>query len=379
MTHTKDMETVSVDLAGRPYDILVGTELIARAGLLLQPLLPRRKTVIVTDAVVADRHLAHLHQSLAAAGISATDIILEPGDDHKNFDALEDLIDQLLEARVERQDKIIALGGGVIGDMTGLAASLVRRGVDFIQIPTTLLAQVDSSVGGKTGVNSRHGKNLIGTFHQPRLVIADTTVLDTLSNRQILAGYAEIVKYGLLGDGKFFAWLETNGRSLINGDASARQQAIVRSCKMKAEIVARDEHETGDRALLNLGHTFGHALETAHGYSPELLHGEAVAIGMVAALALSEDIGLLKSGNRLRVERHLRAVGLRTRPFGADPEELLELMRQDKKVLDDKMTFVVLEDIGRAVLRRDIPDSAVLGVLSRLMSSDGIAPSDLSG
>jgi len=277
------MDMVRVDLAGRGYDIRIGPGLLARAGAHIGPLLARPFTVIVTDETVAGLHLERLKAGLAAAGIDAETIVLPPGEATKSMAELTRLLERLLALKVERDDLIVALGGGVIGDLAGFAAAVLRRGVGLIQAPTTLLAQVDSSVGGKTGVNSAAGKNLIGAFHQPRLVLADTEVLETLPPRDFLAGYAEVVKYGLLGDAGFFAWLEKNGPAMLAGDEAARIYAVRRCCEMKAAIVARDEFERGERALLNLGHTFGHALEAATGYSARLLHGEGVAIGLALA------------------------------------------------------------------------------------------------
>jgi len=269
---------------------------------------------------------------------------------------------------------VIALGGGVIGDLTGFAASILRRGVDFIQIPTTLLAQVDSSVGGKTGINSSHGKNLIGAFHQPRAVLIDIALLDTLPRRELAAGYAEVAKYGLLGDAPFFSWLETNAPSLFAGDAQSRIKAITKSCEMKASIVVEDETETGVRALLNLGHTFGHALEAATGYSSRLLHGEAVSIGMAQAFRFSERQGLCSKGDAARVERHLRAVGLPTRLSDIPgnlpaPAKLLEIMRQDKKAVSGKLTFILVRSIGAAFITRDVAEKDVLAFLAEEQST----------
>ncbi|MCW5730480.1 MAG: 3-dehydroquinate synthase [Alphaproteobacteria bacterium] len=354
---------VSVALGARAYDILVGPGLIGRAGGLIRPLLPRPYTVIVTDENVARHHLAAFEKALAGAGIACRHVILSPGEGIKSFNGLQDLCEKLLELRVERRDLVVALGGGVIGDITGFAASILRRGMGFIQVPTTLLAQVDSSVGGKTGINTRHGKNLVGSFHQPRLVLADMGVLDSLPRRELLAGYAEVVKYGLLGDAAFFEWLERHGAAVLDGDLAARQYAVETSCRAKAAIVARDEREDGERALLNLGHTFGHALEAAHGFSDRLLHGEAVAIGMCLALRLSVRLGLASGQDAGRAESHLAAVGLPTRPFGARPEQILELMRQDKKVVDGRMSFILARGIGQAFQTREVAENAVLEVL----------------
>ncbi len=360
--------TVAVDLGERSYEIVIGEGLLAEAGPRIKPLLKRPLAAVVTDSNVAARHLERLQHSLGEAGIRARAIVLPAGEATKSYQHLAETCDGLLSAGIERQDMIIALGGGVIGDLTGFAAAILRRGVDFIQIPTTLLAQVDSSVGGKTGINSAHGKNLIGAFHQPRSVLIDIALLDTLPRRELAAGYAEVAKYGLLGDAQFFSWLETNAPALFAGDAQVRIKAITRSCEMKARIVAEDETETGVRALLNLGHTFGHALEAATGYSSRLLHGEAVAIGMAQAFRFSQAQGLCPSGAAQRIERHLRSVGLPTRLSdipGSLPgaEKLIEIMRQDKKAVAGKLTFILLRDIGEAFITRDVEEDDVLAFL----------------
>lgn len=362
-------ETVRVELGDRGYDILVGDGLIHRAGLLLKPLLPRPRAVIVTDARVATLHLAALEDSLRAAAIESDAIVLEPGEETKSFAVLTKLLDDLLARKVERSDMILAFGGGVIGDIAGFAASILRRGVDFIQIPTTLLAQVDSSVGGKTGINSGHGKNLIGSFHQPRLVLADTRLLATLPERERRAGYAEVVKYGLIDDANFFTWLEQNGARVLAGDSAALVHAITACCRSKARIVAEDERESGRRALLNLGHTFAHALEAEFGYGGRLLHGEAVAVGMQLAFDLSVRLGLCPTADAERLRRHLAATGLAS-TIGAlgrslDPDILIGHMAQDKKVQEGRVTFILAEGIGRAVLRRDVPHDALRDVLEQ--------------
>jgi 3-dehydroquinate synthase len=335
----------------------------------LKPLLRRPFVAVVTDENVARHHLEPLEASLAEAGIRSLAKILPAGEKTKSFAHLEAVCDFLLASGIERRDRIIALGGGVIGDLAGFAAAILRRGVDFIQIPTTLLAQVDSSVGGKTGINMAHGKNLVGAFHQPIAVLSDIEVLDSLPARELAAGYAEIAKYGLLGDLGFFEWLEASAPAILRGDAQARIHAIKRSCAAKAKIVAEDETETGVRALLNLGHTFGHVLEAATGYSERLLHGEAVAIGMVQAFAFSERLGLCAPGTVKRVAVHLQSVGL---PVHAGeikgslppPEALLAIMRQDKKAQAGKLTFILARGIGEAFIARDIADDDVLSFLS---------------
>lgn len=365
-------ETVQVALGDRSYEIRVGGNLLPQAGQLLKPLLKRPLVAIVTDENVAAAHLDTLETSLADAGIRFNSIILPPGEATKNYDTFQDVTEQLLAAGIERNDALIALGGGVIGDLTGFVASVLRRGIAFIQIPTSLLAQVDSSVGGKTAINSAHGKNLVGAFHQPVAVLADVDALSTLPKRELLAGYAEVVKYGLLGDAAFFDWLETNGAALISGNVNARTQAIVTSCKAKAAIVAADEKEAGQRALLNLGHTFGHALEAATGYSTRLLHGEGIAIGMVLAFQLSEQLGLTKSGLAARIAAHLKSVGLPTKigdiPGGdLSPEDLMTHMSQDKKVVDGALTLILAKDIGNAFITRDVDRDKVLSFLTDMV------------
>lgn len=363
------VETVPVALGDRSYEIAIGEGLLERAGSIIRPLLKRPMTAIVTDENVARAHLATLEASLAAHGIKSTAIVLPAGESTKSFQHLASLCDRLLAAGIERNDRIIAFGGGVIGDLAGFAAAILRRGIDFIQIPTSLLAQVDSSVGGKTGINSAHGKNLIGAFHQPVAVITDTALLNTLPRRELAAGYAEVAKYGLLGDAQFFDWLEASADLIMRGDSQARIHAIRRSCEAKARIVAEDETETGVRALLNLGHTFGHALEAATGYSQRLLHGEGVSIGMVQAFRFSEHHGLCKAGTADRVARHLKSVGL---PVHASeipgslppPAALVDIMRQDKKAQAGKLTFILARGIGEAFIARDVKDADVIEFLN---------------
>ena len=317
---------------------------------------------VVTDRTVARHWLEKTEASLQQAGIATSRIIIDEGEGSKTYAGLEQVSEALIAEKIERNDLVIALGGGVVGDLAGFAAAILRRGVDFVQVPTSLLAQVDSSVGGKTGINSPQGKNLLGAFHQPVLVIADTAVLDTLSPRQFRAGYAEVAKYGVLGDEAFFAWLEKNHADVFRGGA-AREHAIATSCRAKAAIVARDERETGDRALLNLGHTFGHALETATGFSDRLFHGEGVAIGMVLAAEFSATLGMIAQTDAERVAHHLAEVGLPTHlqdiaGFAqeglADADALMTLMAQDKKVRRGRLTFILLEAVGRAVIARDV-------------------------
>jgi 3-dehydroquinate synthase len=360
--------TLSVALGTRSYDIIVGEGVLAQAGQLLAPLLARPKTVIVTDENVARLHLEALSAALRTARIEPDAVVLPPGETTKSFAWLERLTERLIELKVERRDAIIAFGGGVVGDLTGFAAAIARRGVNYVQIPTTLLAQVDSAVGGKTAIDSRFGKNLIGTFYQPRLVLSDIGLLDSLPLRQRLAGYAEIVKYGLIRDADFFAWLEDHGVGVIEGNAQARTKAILASCRHKAEIVAQDEREEGARALLNLGHTFAHALEIETGYGEELLHGEAVAIGLVLAFELSSMLGRCSGEDAARVRRHLAAVGLPTGLEGLrafDPDRLLERMAQDKKAVGGRLRFVLVSGIGHAFLDHDVPADAVRALLAR--------------
>ncbi|HWV53447.1 3-dehydroquinate synthase [Pseudorhodoplanes sp.] len=353
-----DPITVDVALAGRAYDIVIGRSLLAGLGARVAALRPGARVAIVTDDNVAKQHLAQAEASFAQAGIEASRIIIPAGEASKCYAVFERVCEDIVAARIERGDLVVALGGGVIGDLAGFAASTVRRGVDYVQVPTTLLAQVDSSVGGKTAINSRHGKNLIGAFHQPVLVLADTALLDTLPERIMRAGYAEVAKYGLISDADFFAWLEANWRDVFAGTA-AREHAIAVSCRMKADIVARDERETGDRALLNLGHTFGHALEAAAGFSDRLYHGEAISIGMVLAFAFSARRGLCSPADAERVVRHLAAVGLPTRIAEIpgerpDADRLIELIGQDKKVKRGRLTFILARGIGKSFIAPDI-------------------------
>ncbi len=361
-------ETVNVALPGREYDVIIGSGLLAEAGAYLAPMLARPRVAVVTDENVAALHLDALRAGLAASGIEMQALILPAGEGTKSWAMLQRCSDLLLDQKVERRDLVVAFGGGVIGDLAGFASAILRRGVGFVQIPTSLLAQVDSSVGGKTGINTSHGKNLIGAFHQPALVLADTDVLGTLTARDFLAGYGEVVKYGLLGDYEYFNWLEANGPALAAGDTAARLEAVRRAVQMKADIVARDETEQGDRALLNLGHTFCHALEAATGYSDRLLHGEGVAIGCALAFQLSAKLGLCPQEDPSRVRAHLKTMGMKTDLKdidGAlpDAEALLDLMGQDKKVVDGQLRFILARGIGDAFVTSDVPRAAVLAVL----------------
>ncbi|PWK62716.1 3-dehydroquinate synthase [Roseicyclus mahoneyensis] len=361
--------TVHVPLGERAYDVRIGAGLIARAGEEIAPLLRRSRVWIVTEETVAGLHLVGLEAGLRAAGVQAAALVLPPGEGTKSWPHLIRVVEWLLEERVERRDVVLAFGGGVIGDLVGFACAIVRRGVRFVQVPTSLLAQVDSSVGGKTGINTSHGKNLVGSFHQPSLVLADIDVLGTLAPRDFRAGYGEVAKYGLLGDADFFDWLELNGPALAAGDAGLRAEAVRRSVQMKADIVVRDETEQGDRALLNLGHTFGHALEAATGYSDRLLHGEGVAIGCALAFDLSARLGLCAQEEPSRVRAHLAEMGMRCDMSDIpgdlpDVDGLVALMGQDKKVVDGQLRFILARGIGQAFVAADVPVEAVRGVLS---------------
>lgn len=362
-----DPVTVHVPLGDRAYDVRIGAGLIAHAGREIAPLLVRSRVVIVTDATVAGLHLVPLQAALSAEGIASEALVLPSGEGTKSWPHLQTCVEWLLEQKIERRDIVVALGGGVIGDLGGFAAAILRRGVRFVQLPTTLLAQVDSSVGGKTGINSAQGKNLIGSFHQPSLVLADIAVLDTLSPRDFRAGYGEVAKYGLLGDASFFDWLEENGPRLRD-DMGARKHAVAHSVAMKAGIVTRDETEQGERALLNLGHTFGHALEAATGYSDRLLHGEGVAIGCALAFDLSARMGLCSQEAPSRVLEHLRQMGMPARLAdipGALPDDdtLIALMGQDKKVVNGQLRFVLAHGIGDAFVSDAVQREALAAVL----------------
>jgi 3-dehydroquinate synthase len=370
--------TIEVDLAGRAYNIAIGAGLIDRVGELAKPLLVAPRVIVVSDETVAPLYGARLAASFEKAGIANTQLTVPAGESSKKFEAFGELMNALLDRKPDRKITLVALGGGVVGDLTGFAASVLLRGVDFIQVPTTLLAQVDSSVGGKTGINTRHGKNLVGSFYQPRLVIIDTDALDTLPRRELLAGYAEVAKYGLIDDEKFFTWLETNGAGVLSGDKAARVQAIEVSCLSKARIVAADERETDDlRALLNLGHTFGHALEAETGFGADLLHGEAVGAGMAMAFDLSAQLGLCPATDAERVRKHLAAVGLpvRLRGIGGDNRRawsaarLIEHMRGDKKAVGGNLTFILARGIGKAFVSRDVGEAELTRLLDRAIAA----------
>src|SRR4051794_39461767 len=372
---SSDPITLNVALGERAYDIVIGRGVLAQLGSRVAALRPGARAAIVTDEYVATHWLRKTEASLLDAGIATSRIIVDEGEVSKSYEGLEFVCEELIESRIERNDLIIALGGGVVGDLAGFAAAVLRRGVEFVQVPTSLLAQVDSSVGGKTGINSPQGKNLVGAFHQPLLVVADTAVLDTLSPRQFRAGYAEVAKYGVLGDEAFLAWLEANHADIFAGGA-AREHAIATSCRAKAAIVMRDERENGERALLNLGHTFGHALEAATGFSDRLYHGEGVAIGMVLAAELSAELGMIAETDAMRIQRHLAAAGLPTRlqdiagftqeKISADA--LLESMAQDKKVRRGRLTFILLKAVGQAVIVSDVEPSLVREFLVRKLA-----------
>ncbi len=356
---------LSVALSVAHYDVVVGEGLLARAGGLMARVLPQKRAVVVTDSTVAALHLPTLMAGLAEAGIDARSIVVPAGERAKSLQGFSDLVDEMLEGGVERGTAIVALGGGVVGDLAGFAAATVLRGLPFIQVPTTLLAQVDSSVGGKTGINTRHGKNLLGAFHQPRMVLADTATLATLPRRELLAGYAEIAKAGLIGDAALFSWCEAHGAAIADGDREAQTEAVMRACAFKARVVGDDEREekpNDGRALLNLGHTFGHALEAELGYGT-ILHGEAVAIGIGLAFRLSARLGHCAEADAERVVAHLESVGLPAelaqlnRRLSA--EKLIGHMRKDKKMRDGALHFVLVRGVGRAFTSADIPAQAV--------------------
>ena len=369
--------TVAVALGARSYDIVIGRGVLASLGARIAKLRPGAKAFIVTDENVARHFLAHAEAALDHADVAASHAIVPAGEASKSYRVFEQVCEAIIASHIERGDLVVALGGGVIGDLAGFAAAVVRRGLDYVQVPTTLLAQVDSSVGGKTAIDSAYGKNLIGAFHQPILVLADTATLDALPVREFRAGYAELAKYGLLGDAGFFAWLEANWRDVFAGGNSsrnfAREHAIAVACRGKAAIVSRDERETGERALLNFGHTFGHALEAACGFSDRLLHGEAVAAGMALAFAFSARQGLLPADEAERATRHLAEVGLPTRLNAiAGPlpgvDQLMELIAQDKKVKRGMLTFILVRGIGSAFIEAGVDQSAMRAFLSEKLA-----------
>ena len=365
---------VTVDLGERSYNIVIGAGLIARAGDFLADVAPARRVIIVTDENVASHWLETLETALTEANYQILTRILTPGEQTKSLTQIDTLTDWILESGVDRKTTIIALGGGVIGDLAGFAAAITLRGLPFVQIPTTLLAQVDSSVGGKTAVDTRHGKNLIGAFYQPRLVLADTDTLSTLPARQVAAGYAEVVKYGLINDLVFFEWCEANGHAILDGDAAAARYAVEMSCRAKAAIVAQDEHEKGTRALLNLGHTFGHAFEAEAGFDDLLLHGEGVAFGTVCAFDLSHRLELCSGQEAERVRSHFTKVGLPTNIEGIakrhwTPDAILAHMGKDKKTEGGNLTFILARGIGQAYIDRDVPIDTLRALLSDILPS----------
>jgi 3-dehydroquinate synthase len=361
-------ERLRVDLAGRAYDIVVGTGVLANAGAEIAALKRAKRVYIVADDHTAKLHLTALESALDRVALPHAAAVLPPGEASKSFGVLEQLVSKMLDAKIERGDLVIALGGGVIGDLAGFAAGITKRGLDYVQVPTTLLAQVDSSVGGKTAIDMPQGKNLVGLFHQPCLVLADTAVLDTLPPREMRAGYAEILKYGLIGDAAFAEWTGANARAILGKAGPERTKAIVTSCRMKARVVEADEREAGQRALLNLGHTFAHAIEACAGYSGKVLHGEAVAVGCALAFDLSERLKLCTPGAASRVRGWFAAAGLPTTfadlpELGASEDDLVEIMRQDKKASGGKLVFVLARDVGQAFVANDVDASAVRNLL----------------
>lgn len=366
-------QTLSIDLGSRSYDIVIGSQLLTQATELIAPKLKQKRVVIVTDTNVAPLYGNSLQTHLEANGIKAQLLVLPAGEKTKSFYQLEALLDQLLAWNIERKTTLIALGGGVIGDLTGFAASIVLRGVPFIQIPTTLLSQVDSSVGGKTGINTAKGKNLVGSFYQPQLVIADTTALKSLPPREMQSGYAEVVKYGLINQPDFFAWLEKNGEAVLKHDTKAIAHAVQTSCASKAAIVAADEKEADVRALLNFGHTFGHALEAETGFSSELLHGEAVAIGMIMAMEYCSKEGLCPKEDTERARKHMKSAGLRTSPLEIrgswNIDALIHHFQQDKKVADGKLTFILTKGIGKTYISQDVSEKSLRDYLAQALKT----------
>lgn len=358
-----EVQTLKVDLAGdaqdRSYDILIGTGLIDRAGGLIADRLPGRRAVILTDTAVGPLYAGRMQASLKAAGIASEVMTIPSGEASKSFDLLQDLLNQALDAGLDRKSFLVALGGGVVGDLGGFLAAILLRGIDYVQVPTTLLSQVDSSVGGKTAINTRHGKNLVGAFHQPRLVMADIDTLATLPKRELLAGYAEVAKYGLIDRPEFWSWLETHGEKVLAQAPVELAEAVRVSCLAKAEVVAQDEREGGVRALLNLGHTFGHAIEAEAGYGGQVLHGEAVSVGMALAFRHSFRLGLCDAADVARVEAHLKGVGLPVAPLevmGQQPPAIAELMARmasDKKAEGGKLTLILARGIGKSFVAKN--------------------------
>ena len=368
------MENVRVELEKRAYDILIGEDLISNFPNYLNVILDRKFLAIVTDKTVENLHLPKLLDALSGAGIETKILSIDPGEGSKSWKTLQMTIDWMLESKIERKDLVVALGGGVVGDLVGFAAAILRRGIRFIQCPTSLLAQVDSSVGGKTGINSIHGKNLVGAFYQPSQVISDISTLKTLKDRDFLAGYGEVVKYGLLGDYDFFYWLEKNYIKIKERNAQTLIKAVAHSCEMKAEIVINDEKELGERALLNLGHTFCHALEAATGYSERMLHGEGVAIGCILAFELSAKMGLTSQEDPVRIKKHFSEMGMinsikEISGVLPDADSLVELMFQDKKVVNGKLNLILTKGIGKAFIAQDIDPKLIKSVINDSLAS----------
>ena len=365
-----------ISLKENSYDIIIEHGLLSELGTLISKKFGKPKTFIVTDSNIAVHWLKQTIESLSAQGMSPKVLEVPVGESTKSFINLEKIIDQLLESKVDRDSVLVALGGGVIGDLAGFAGAVTLRGIKVIQVPTTLLSQVDSSVGGKTGVNVRQGKNLVGSFHQPSLVAIDTQVLQTLPSRQLFAGYAEVLKYGLIKDRSFFDWLELNGKKVLEGDKLAQQFAIFTSCRIKAEIVEADEKEQNLRAILNFGHTFGHALEAEAGYDGNLLHGEAVSIGMVLAIELSKSLGYLSGQDAGRAVEYIRSIGLPTNINSIEgstswhPDGIIQHMQHDKKVSNGQLRFVLIKGIGEAYLTADVERNDIYSVIEKSLSGE---------
>ena len=364
------MQKVRVGLEKRSYDIIIGHGLIKNSAPIITPFLSQNRVVVITDQNVAPLHLRSFESSMKSAGVSVSSLVLPSGESTKSWKYLIRVVEWILDQKVERNDLVVALGGGVIGDLVGFAAATVRRGVQVAQIPTSLLAQVDSSIGGKTGINVSFGKNLVGVFHQPAIVLADTEALETLPQRDFLSGYGEVAKYGLLGDEKFFKWLEENAAALIDGDVGLRMEAIKQSCQIKAKIVENDELEYGERALLNLGHTFCHALEAVTNFSDILLHGEAVSIGCNLAFEVSSRLGLCSQEIPSRVREHYHSINIATdisqiNGFVGNSERIYDLMAQDKKVVNGVIRFILASDIGKAMVYENVDKDLILEVLQQ--------------
>jgi 3-dehydroquinate synthase len=369
-----NIKQVKVKLGNKSYSILIGNNLIKTAGSLIAPKLKGRQIIVVTDVNVAQLWLPTFLKSFEGLDLVVRHVTLPATEATKSFNHFEGLLNDILALGVDRKTMLVALGGGVIGDLVGFAAAVLLRGIDLIQVPTTLLSQVDSSVGGKTGINTNYGKNLVGAFHQPQLVLADTGALATLPQRELLAGYAEVVKYGLIDDFEFYEWCENNAQAMIDGDQKAQRYAVLKSCQSKARIVAADEHELGIRALLNLGHTFGHAFEAETGYNNKLLHGEAISIGCICALQLSSKLGLCEQQESIRVEKHFSQIGLRNSLTGLVDKSwtvgrLIAHMAKDKKANAGKITFILTRGIGKSFVAKDVALDAVKAVLAQALDN----------